>query len=415
MAEAARARDFLRKLHAFLMQRCPGGADTGVVTHSRMLIMLAISAAPYVAAAEDSTAEPAKPAITLAGYVETYYQLNLRSPSNQITNLRGYDQRDRTFTLSNAVVDVKGERGPLTSRVILQVGSTGSAYYLAEPARPGAGGVDATGPAVWKYLQQASIAYTTTGKLVIDAGLFPSPIGPEVIPVKDNWNWSRSDLFFALPAYHTGVRAAVPLGHGWTGMVHAYNGWNSVVDNNPYPSVALSAAYAGKRVSGQLLYFGGIERTAGSAEGNAWRHLVDAYATVAISDRASVLVHADAGIEPNHLGRSGWAAGAVAAKVQLTPTLYAAARADYFREWVANDRGATAAPMFWPTPWIGSGTVTVAHQPVDGVSIRLELRHDHAKTPVFFGGDVAGDGVATPFVPNRRAQDTVTLGATAWF
>lgn len=58
---------------------------------------------------------------------------------------------------------------------------------------------------------------------------------------------------------------------------------------------------------------------------------------------------------------------------------------------------------------------TIAYQPVDGISVRMELRHDHADSRVFFGGDVAGDGVTIPFEPNRRAQDTVTLGATAWF
>ena len=40
-----------------------------------------------------------------------------------------------------------------------------------------------------------------------------------------------------------------------------------------------------------------------------------------------------------------------------------------------------------------SRTATLAYQPADGLSIRLELRHDQTKTHAFFGGDVAGDGV----------------------
>lgn len=370
-----------------------------------------------VAAAQSEPAPAPEPEpepeikLSVGGYVEAYYQLNWRRPSNRITNLRGFDNRDRTFTLSNVAIDAKAERGPLTARVILQIGSTPSTYYLAEPALPGAGGANATGPELWKYVQQATVAYTATSGLVVDAGLFPSPIGPEVIPVKDNWNWSRSDLFFGLPFYHTGVRAAVPLGGGWTGMLHAYSGWNSVVDNNAYPSVGASAAYAGAVVSGQLLYFGGIERSPGAAEGTAWRHLLDAYATIAVTDQVSVLAHVDGGVEPNDLGTSGWLAGALYAKVALAPALYAAARADYFREWIAeDDAGTTAAAIFWPTGWIASGTATVAYQPTPGLSVRLELRHDHAKTPVFFGGDIDAAGT-----PNRRAQDTVTLGVTGWF
>jgi hypothetical protein len=56
--------------------------------------------------------------------------------------------------------------------------------------------------------------------------------------VRDNWNWSRSNLFFGLPFYHTGVRATYALTElGIT--AGGYNGWNSVLDNNAEKSVAL--------------------------------------------------------------------------------------------------------------------------------------------------------------------------------
>ena len=340
--------------------------------------------------------------VTVGGYVETYYQLNLRLPSNQITNLRGFDNRDRTFTLSNVALDVKGERGPLTTRVIFQVGTTPTIYYSAEPE----GGAE-----LWKYLQQATLTYATAHELTVEAGLFPSPIGPEVFAIKDNLNWSRSNLFFGLPFYHTGARVSKPLGSGWTGTLAAYAGWNSVVDNNKYPSVTASAAYIGDRVSGQLLYFGGIERPTGAPEGNAWRHLFDALATLTLSDEASVGGQANAGVESNDFGTSSWVAVAGYGKLALTEKLYVAVRGDYFFEQVADGAGA----IFWPTEWIASGTSTLAMQPTDGLSVRLEYRHDQAKDNVFFGGTVDGDGAMAPYVPNRHAQDTVTLGATAWF
>jgi hypothetical protein len=53
------------------------------------------------------------------------------------------------------------------------------------------------------------------------------------------WNWSRSDLFFALPFYHAGVRVKRPLGDsGWTAIAMIANGWNNAIDNNHVPSVA---------------------------------------------------------------------------------------------------------------------------------------------------------------------------------
>ena len=367
-----------------------------------------------IAHADDSTAPPAK--ITFGAYIETYYSLNFALPSNRITNLRGFDARDRTLTLSNVALSAKGEKGPLTAIAIVQVGSTPSTYYLAEPSLAGDATTPANDGAVWKYVQQATIAYAAPAELTIQAGLFPSPIGPEVIPIKDDWNWSRSDLFFGLPYYHTGVVISRPLGDGWTGLAHVYNGWNSVVDNNEYPSVATSLTYASKAVpAAQVMYFGGIERATNAPEGQPWRHLFDAYAQVAITDQLSVMAQGDGGFERNRFGTSGWLAGALYGKLAVTPDLYVAGRGDLFREWVASDATGTASSIFFPTRWISSFTATCALQPIDTLSVRLELRHDQAATAVFYGGTVAGDGVTTPYLPDHRSRDTITLGATAWF
>ena len=71
------------------------------------------------------------------------------------------------------------------------------------------------------------------------------------------------------------------------------------------------------------------------------------------------------------------------------------------------------APIFWPTDWVASGTATLEYRPADNLSLRLEYRHDHAADDVYFGGAVELDAELTP-VPDRRAQDTVTAGITAW-
>jgi hypothetical protein len=236
-----------------------------------------------------------------------------------------------------------------------------------------------------------------------------------VIPIKDNFNWSRSNLFFGLPFYHTGATVSHPLAGDWTAKFHVYNGWNSVVDNNGYPSIALSAAYAGTDTTAQLLYFGGIERPTGSPEGQPWRNLFDALVQHVVSDTLTLAAQADAGFEINDLGTSAWAAAAIYAKLALDDTLYVALRGDYFYEQVAEDDGVSASPIFWPTQWMASGTATLAYQPVGGVSIRIEYRHDQAERDVFFGGDVAVEPMTMTFVADRDVQDTATLGVTAWF
>jgi hypothetical protein len=366
-------------------------------------------------AASDRVPVPSSTAITVSGYFEAYYQAHLQNPDNRLTNLRGFDNRSRTFTLSNVAIDLTGERGPLAVRLVLQVGHTPSTYYLAEPASAGSGSVNASSAELWKYVQAANLTAKAPGEIVIEAGLFPSPIGIEVIPINDNWNWSRSNLFFGLPSYHTGAMVSRPLGGGWTGKLHVYNGWNSVVDNHGYPSVAVSAGYSRGGTAAQLLYFGGIERPTGAPEGKSWRHLFDALAQHAVTDTLTVAGQVDAGFEPNDIGTSSWYAVAAYAKLALSDELYAAIRGDYFHETVAEDGGTTASPIFWPVERLASGTVTLAYQPVDGVSLRFEYRHDQASADAFFGGAVATDPMTVTFVPDRESQDTATLGVTAWF
>ncbi len=82
---------------------------------------------------------------------------------------------------------------------------------------------------------------------------------------------------------------------------------------------------------------------------------------------------------------------------------------------MAEDAFERAAPIFWPTPWVGSGTATVDYRPHERMSFQLEYRHDQADADMYFGGNVAGDGGAAPFVANRASQDTLTIGASTWF
>ena len=373
-------------------------------TRHRALPLLLLGA---VLAPTASRAEP--PAVVMRGSVEGYYQLHAQNPDNRVTALRGFDSRSRTFTLANAVLDARAVAGRVTTHLALQVGPTGAAYYAAEPALAATGGASASGPALWQHVQTATIGLEQ-GATLVEAGLFPSPIGPEVFAVKDNLNWSRSNLFVALPYYHTGVRASRPLGGAWTGTLALYNGWNSVVDSDPWPSVSAAASYAAAGTSAQVLYVGGSERPTGAPEGRAWRHLVDVIVQRAVTARVTLAAHADAGLERNDVGTSAWAAGALYARATLHPSVYAAARVDHVREQTDG-----AAPMLIPVRWVSAGTLTLAYQPTDPVSVRLEYRHDQAAGDVYFGGDVATDPVTQLAVPDRRSQDTVTLGATAWF
>jgi hypothetical protein len=360
--------------------------------------------------------------VTPLGYVEAYYAYNFNRPSNGITNYRGFDNRHNTFSLTNIALGANAEYGPVTTRLILQVGSTPSTYYLSEPVHPGTGGANASGPELWKYLQEANVSWKAPiGQgLLLQLGLFPSPIGPEVFAVKDNWNYSRSNLFFGFPFYHTGLRATYEWTTELSTTFSVFNGWNSVVDNNEEKSIQTNVTYKlPYKLLVQALYFGGVERPSASRpEGPYWRNDFDLFAQYDATTWLSLMAHGNHGWEPNRIGTARWTAGALYARVKPVDRFYVALRGDRFHEDLGTDSsGRSSSPIFWGgVEWVSSGTVTLDARPVEQLSIRAEYRHDVADTPLYFGRDVQGDGTPlSPYVANARTQDTLLLGATAWF
>lgn len=369
-------------------------------------------------AAEAEPAAPATPPVTFGGYAEAFYQWNFNQPANGITNFRGFDNRHNSFTISNAALDVSWDVRDIVGKITIQIGHTPSTYYLAEPALAGAGGANGSSAELWKYLQQAYVGYRFgIGRgLLLQAGLFLSPIGPEGMAVRDDWNWSRSNLFFGLPFYHTGARLTYPITPQWSVTLAGYNGWNSIVDNNDEKSISAQITYTRPdKLALSILYFGGVERARGAPEGRPWRHLFDLHATWQPHERLALIGHVNAGTEKTNFGTAAWVASALYARFRIFSKMYVALRGDAFRENAPQSASGMAAPIFWPVSWVASGTATLDVRPHERTSFRLEYRHDQAAGDMFFGANVEGDGLVRPFVPNRRSQDTVTLGATTWF
>ena len=355
--------------------------------------------------------------VILGGYAELFYQWNFNQPVNGVTNFRGFDTRHNSVTISNVVLDTAGSVGPVSVRIALQYGHTPETYYLSEPASPATAGAGATGTQVWKFLQQALIGYRAPlGRgLLFEGGIYLSPIGIEGMAIKDQWNFSRSNLFFGLPFYHTGFRVSYPLTARLTATLHAVNGWNSVVDNNTPWSLAGELAYVvPERLTLHFVYFTGIERSTSAPEGQPWRHLFDAYATLQPRAWIALSLHGDAGFEPNAFGMSYWAAGAGYLCFMPHRVLHFGARADVFYEHVAESAAGRAAPIFWPAALIASQTLTADVRPHGNLSIRLEYRHDQATDPMYFSSDAPRD-LDGKYLPDATTQDTLTLGVVAWF
>jgi hypothetical protein len=189
-----------------------------------------------------------------------------------------------------------------------------------------------------------------------------------------------------------------------------------VVDNNDDKSIYSQIISESDRLRWAAVYVGGNERNLSVPEGRTYRHLLDASVLVKVNSMLSVAANADVGAERNRFGWSSWYAGALYGRVQLVPdTLFVAVRQDYFRETTAQNASGTASTVFFPAKYVASSTATIEGRAREALSVRLEYRHDLADASMFFAGQVQGDGVTNPQVPNAKTQDTLTLGATAWF
>jgi len=379
-------------------------------------------ARPDVGAASDpprkvDESDPDKK-FTVSGWVEGFYQWNFNRPGNGISTYRGYDTRHNSITVQNAVIDVGFRAHDLLARVALQIGHGPAAIYAAEPDLAGAEGANESNAQLWRYLQRASLGWQPTKTFLLELGIFPSTTGVETIAVKDNWNWSRSTASVLLPNYHAGVRASYNVGDRVDIFTALINGWDTITDDNDEKSVIAGVHYRLKEkltVSGS--YFGGVERSAGAPEGRAWRHGIETWAQLDATKWLSVAADSSAGFEDTKFGKAWWTSVAAYVRVRYAKWLFTAFRFD--RTWedtAANGLGESEAILI-PMKHVTSLTGTFDVRPVNGLSFRLEYRHDEAHRPLYFRGDtLEGNGSAeAPYVPNARFQNTALLGATAWF
>lgn len=343
--------------------------------------------------------------LTLSGYLETYLAYNFNDPDAGSTAVRGFDDRHQQVQLANAVFDVDAKWGELALKATAQIGNTPDSYYAAQPDD-----FD-----TFRHLQQLHASWKPGGGVTtVQAGLFLSPIGPEGMAVKDNLNFSRSNLFYFLPFYHAGVRVTRDLSASSSLTGALYNGWNRINDNNG--DLSVSVQWLGKpsaKWQVATLYFGGVERDRNVAEGDPWRHLFDLWARWEPTDRWVVMVHGDVGHENNDFGKDRWSAGALYLRWKASEKTYVGVRVDRFSERWPTPEEDDAAPIFWGGDrelgkgHVQSTTVTLEHRPRTWLAGYLELRRDSSSQPLFF--DHEGD------TPDADDQTTVTLGAVLQF
>jgi len=365
------------------------------------LSVAALAPAPVAAAAPQTTPSPepvppslpepspeatplpaGPPKVQVTGLVDVYYGYN----GNGVNpSLRAFDVQHDAFSLSLA--EVAFTKTPTTGsrlgfRADLDFGKTAEIVASFEP--------DDADREIYQYIQQAYVSVLAGSRVQVDAGKFVTPHGAEVIESQDNWNYTRSILFgYAIPFYHFGVRATVPVTKTLSVAGYLVNGWNNGAELHGAKAFALGATV---EPSDAFTWVGNY-MVGKEGEGLATRHLFDTTLTVAAASKLSLMGNFDYGKE----GAVRWWGVAAYAKLQATPSWALAGRYEY----VDDTRGGF---MTFGTK-AQSVTLTSDYTIAGALKARLEYRTDFADEDVF----ETDDGSL------RGSQTTLTVGVVCSF
>lgn len=182
---------------------------------------------------------PAEPKIQLRGLLDTYMGYNFNNPPTGANQnlVRAFDQKSGSLELSLLELNITQPAEPVGFTLTLTTGRTADLVHYNP------------GEDRYKLFQQVFIS-TQAGAWTIDLGKFVTALGAEVIESSSNDNYSRSLPFvYAIPLYHTGVRATTSLGRGWGFQTMVVNGWDITEENNGKKSVHAALTYSSDRLS----------------------------------------------------------------------------------------------------------------------------------------------------------------------
>jgi len=322
-----------------------------------------------------------EPKVVVGGYVDVYYGYNF----NKVDPLlRSFDVLHNTFSLSAAEVNftkVPTADSRVGFRTDLFFGKTADLTAAFEP--------EPDGKEIYKHVQQAYVSLLT-GKVQWDAGKFVTPIGAEVIECQDNWNYTRSVLFgYAIPFYHLGVRATVPVTDKLSLSGYLVNGWNNASELDGEKTFAIGATLKPTgSVTWVAYYMVGKE-----AADLDTRNLFDTTLTLTATPKLSFMANLDYGKE----GDVEWWGLAAYAKLQATPAWALVVRYEYLDDTKGGFMtfGTKAQTV----------TITSDHTIAGALKARLEYRTDFANEAIFDKSDGS----------TKKSQTTLTLGLVYGF
>lgn len=325
--------------------------------------------------------------IDFFGVFDGYASYNSNHPTNGRNSFRAFDVTSNGWDLSMAKLAVEHLPDPLGFRVEVGFGRAFDVFHSLANTEP-----DPMRHVIQAY---ASLKPKQTKGLQIDFGKFYTSAGAEVVDNQNNWNYTRSLLFYSGPYFHFGLRTQMPVGKHFVGGVQVVQGINNVLDNNGGKTLGFTGNFTWSKLTWANTYYVGPEKndiTRGK------RNFYDTVVTVTPNARTAFAVNFDYNRENNiDKGFVSYYGVAAAARFALTKKLAFSPRVEWLKD---ADGFGTLYPQT-----IKEATLTGEYKFFDGLLTRLEYRHDSSDSRWFDRRDGAPG----------KSQNTVALGMVAYF
>jgi hypothetical protein len=240
-------------------------------------------------------------------------------------------------------------------------------------------------------------------------------MGNEVIESKSNWNYSRSLLFaYAIPYYHTGLRANYVFDPKFNVTACVLDGWNSTLATDAVGQKTYHLNLTGTpdpalTITVQGMYGpipAGMAGTYGALVNSAYRFVGEGIITYNATDKLSLAVDYNYGADdapaPGLVGDI-WSGLAGYARYQIAGDWAIAGRGEGF----VDHHGAMVGTGVGTS--MIEGTLTLEHNISTNLLVRLEGRYDTATDPI------TGTALDVYAAGAKSDQLTTTVGAVYSF
>ena len=289
------------------------------------------AASPAAAAATDAAAPVApKPwhfaGFDFTGFADGFYTWNENHPTNaangEMNDLYNFNQDADQPALSALKLTMDHAPAPVGAHFDFVYGRTNKLINA---------------PNQLYYVEQAfvSVKPPKAKGFELDLGKFVTSAGAETIEAKDNWDYSRSLLFaWAIPYWHFGARASMPVSKVETLGVQIVNGWNNVGHNTGGVTAGITSALVKPKYTFNLNVYTGPANTDAQ---HAYRNLFDTTLLLTPNSKFNAYVNFDYGHNSDRISggsgdaaKSQWAGIAAAAHEQLTSRNAVTGRLEFY-------------------------------------------------------------------------------------